>query len=286
MPTQYRFPLHPAGAKEVNEVLAIHEAKGQVAYFAAGVPVFTHAADDPVGRRFAAVQLVELGLAEQTELAPALGLHRATIHRCRRKVQAAGVLGLVEARPGPKGRHKLTGPRLQEAQAQLDAGASLRAAAAAVGVREGTLRHALGRGDPLRPVAAPPAPPPPPGPAGPPASPAAGPPRAPAPLRSSARPSGRWPPPAASPRRPRASPPPRPSRGPGSSAPCRPCSSTGSSRWASTSTAACATASTACAASSSPWPFWPCSACAPPSSCRATPRATWAASWGWTGFPR
>src|SRR3990170_658415 len=84
MPTQYRFPLHPAGAKEVNEVLA---------------------------------------------------------------------------RPGPKGRHKLTGPRLQEAQAQLDAGASLRAAAAAVGVREGTLRHALGRGDLRRPAAAPAAPP-------------------------------------------------------------------------------------------------------------------------------
>src|SRR3970040_1539066 len=182
MPTQYRFPLHPAGAKEVNEVLAIHEAKGQVAYFAAGVPVFPHAADDPVGRRFAAGQLVELGLAEQTELAPALGLHRATIHRCRRKVQAAGVLGLVEARPGPKGRHKLTGPRLPEGQAQLDAGA---------------------------PPPPPPGPPPPPRPRRAPASAATRTPRAPAALRSSARPSGRWPPPAASPRRPRASPPPR-----------------------------------------------------------------------------
>ena len=147
MPTQYRFPLHPAGAQEVNEVLAIHQEKGQVAYFAAGVPVFTHAADDQLGRRFAAVQLVELGLAEQTELAPALGLHRTTIHRCRRKVRAAGVGGLVAARPGPKGRHKLTAPRLQQAQAQLDAGASIRAAAADVGVRESTLRHALQRGD-------------------------------------------------------------------------------------------------------------------------------------------
>src|SRR3989304_3747765 len=154
MPTQYRFPLHPAGAKEVNEVLAIHEAKGQVAYFAAGVPVFTHAADDPVGRRFAAVQLVELGLAEQTELAPALGLHRATIHRCRRKVQAAGVLGLVEARPGPKGRHKLTGPRLPEAQAQLDAGAPLRAPGAPAG-----LRSAAGPGGRWPPPAASPRPP-------------------------------------------------------------------------------------------------------------------------------
>lgn len=162
MPTQYRFPLPPAGAKEVNEVLAIHEAKGQVGYFAAGVPVFTHAADDPVGRRFAAVQLVTLGLAEQTELAAALGLHRTTLHRCQRKVAAAGVLGLVDARPGPKGRHKLTAARLQHAQAQLDAGASIRAAATAVEVREGTLRHALARGDLHRRAAAAPA-----GPAGP-----------------------------------------------------------------------------------------------------------------------
>lgn len=147
MPTQYRFPLHPGGATEVNEVLAIHAAKGQVGYFAAGVPVFTHAADDPVGRRVAAVQLVTLGLADHTELAAALGLHRTTIHRCQRKVQATGVLGLVDARPGPKGRHKLTAARLQQAQAHLDTGRSIRAAAAAVGVREGTLRHALDRGD-------------------------------------------------------------------------------------------------------------------------------------------
>src|SRR3990172_78231 len=90
MPTQYRLPVHPAGAQAVNELLAIHEKEGQVAYFAAGVLVFTHAADDPVGRRCAAVHFVELGLAEKTELAPALGLHRATLYRCRRKVRAAG----------------------------------------------------------------------------------------------------------------------------------------------------------------------------------------------------
>src|SRR3972149_365520 len=200
----------------MNEAVKSSQSTGQVAYFAAGVPVFTHAADDPVGRRFAAVQLVELGLAEQTELAPALGLHRATIHRCRRKGQAAGGLGLVEARPGPKGRHKLTGPRLQEAQAQLDAGASLRAAAAAVGVREGTLRHALGRGDLRRPAAAP-APPP----AAPPGA-ARGPrPGRPGPLPG-AGPGSRGEDPAAQARgagRPAAGPPPPPGAGPGAGRP-------------------------------------------------------------------
>jgi len=147
MPTQYRFPMHPEGAQEVNETLAIHRQGKQVAYFAAGVPVFTHAAEDRVGQRLAAVQLVELGLAKRTALAAALGVHRSTLHRCQRKVRAAGVLGVVAGKPGPKGRHKLTPSRLQQAQALLDRGTSIRATAAAVGVGEATLRHALQRGE-------------------------------------------------------------------------------------------------------------------------------------------
>jgi len=147
MSTQYRLPMHPEGAQEVNATLAIHRQGEQVAYFAAGVPVFTHAAGDRVGQRVAAVQLVELGLAAQTELAAALGLHRSTLHRCQRKVRAAGVLGVVDAKPGPKGRHKLTPPRLRQAQAHLDEGTSIRATAAPLGVSEATLRHAIQRGE-------------------------------------------------------------------------------------------------------------------------------------------
>lgn len=147
MPTQYRLPMHPEGAQEVNATLAIHRQGEQVAYFAAGVPVFTHAAADRVGQRVAAVQLVELGLAARTELAAALGLHRSTLHRCHRKVRAAGVLGVVDAKPGPKGRHKLTPPRLRQAQAHLEQGTSIRATAAPLGVSEATLRHAIQRGE-------------------------------------------------------------------------------------------------------------------------------------------
>ena len=147
MPTQYRLPVHPEGAQEVNAVLAIHRAAEQVAYFAAGVPVFTHAATDRIGQRLAAAQVVALGLAEPAELAPAIGLHRSTIYRCQHKVQAAGVLGVVDARPGPQGPHKLTGPVRDRAQSLLDEGTSRRATAAAVGVSEGTIRRAFRRGD-------------------------------------------------------------------------------------------------------------------------------------------
>ena len=68
MPTQYRLPMHPEGAQEVNAVVAIHRQGDQVAYFAAGVPVFTHAATDRSGQRLAGVQLVELGLVKGTVL--------------------------------------------------------------------------------------------------------------------------------------------------------------------------------------------------------------------------
>ena len=159
MPTQYRLPLQPAGAEDVNDVLAIQRAKDQVAYFAAGVPVFTHAAGDRVGLRLAAVQLVELELADATTLGRALGLDRSTIFRCQRKVRAAGVSGLVDARPGPKTPHKLTAERQAQVQDQLAQGASLRAAAKAVGVSESALRHARRRGALPRPAAVP-APPP------------------------------------------------------------------------------------------------------------------------------
>jgi len=54
MPTQFHVPVPPEGAEEINAVVARVRARGQVAYFASGVPVFVHADDDPVGQRIAA----------------------------------------------------------------------------------------------------------------------------------------------------------------------------------------------------------------------------------------
>ena len=57
------LPVQPAGAREINAVVAMIERDEQVAYFASGVPLFVHRADDPVGRRVAAGQMIALGLA-------------------------------------------------------------------------------------------------------------------------------------------------------------------------------------------------------------------------------
>jgi transposase-like protein len=147
MPTQFRLPTPPGGAEEINAEVAIVRERGQVAYFAAGVPVFVHAEDDPVGRRVAAVQLLELGLAQPHELSTALRVNRSTLYRQQCKLKTDGVLGVVEGKRGPRGPHRFTAEKHQRVARLLTEGKSIRQAAHSVGVSEGTIRHAIRRGE-------------------------------------------------------------------------------------------------------------------------------------------
>jgi hypothetical protein len=146
MPTQFHLPTPPGNAQEINDVVAIVRERGQVAYFASGVPVFVHAADDAAGQRIAAVQLIELGLAQQDQLSATLAINRSTLYRQRRKLAQAGVLGVVDRKRGPHGPHRFTVEKQQQVAQRLGTGMSIRQAAAQVGVTEGTIRHALRRG--------------------------------------------------------------------------------------------------------------------------------------------
>ncbi len=146
MPTQFHLPATPGGAQEINDVVAMVRARGQVAYFASGVPVFVHAEDDAVGQRIAAVQLIELGLAQQDQLSATLAINRSTLYRQRRKLAQAGVLGVIDRKRGPQGPHRFTVEKQQQVAQRLGTGMSIRQAAEQVGVTEGTIRHALRRG--------------------------------------------------------------------------------------------------------------------------------------------
>ncbi len=147
MPTQFRLPAPPGGAEEINADVAIVRERGQVAYFAAGVPVFVHAEDDPVGRRVAAAQLLELGLAQPHELSTALHVNRSTLYRQQCKLKTEGVLGVVEGKRGPRGPHRFTADKHQRVARLLTEGKSIRQAARQIGVSEGTIRHAIRRGE-------------------------------------------------------------------------------------------------------------------------------------------
>jgi len=147
MPTQLHLPAQPSGAQEINAVVAVVHERGQVAYFASGVPLFVHGDDDRVGRRIAAVQMMGLGLARQQEISAALGLDRSTLYRQQRRVKAQGVLGVVDGKRGPQGPHRFTPDKRQRVARLLADGVSIRHAAKQVGVTEGTIRHVLKRGE-------------------------------------------------------------------------------------------------------------------------------------------
>jgi len=147
MPTQLHLPTPPAGAQEINAVVAVVRERGDVAYFASGVPVFIHREDDRVGQRVAVAQLVRLGLARQEELSAALDIDRSTLYRHRRKLTAHGIVGMVDAKRGPRGPHRFTPEKRERAARWLAEGLSIRQAAERLGVTEGTIRHARRRGD-------------------------------------------------------------------------------------------------------------------------------------------
>lgn len=147
MSTQFHLPAQPAGAQEINSVVAMVRARGKVAYFASGVPIFMHDEADRVGQRVAAAQILTLGLARQDELSRALDVNRTTLYRQQRKLMADGVLGMVDGARGPHGPHRFTAEKRRDVEALLTTGHSIRRAAEHVGVTEGTLRHALRRGE-------------------------------------------------------------------------------------------------------------------------------------------
>lgn len=146
MATQTLLPLQPAEAIEINDAVSYVDDGLTVGYFAAGVPVFSHANKDAVGRRVAWAQIIALRLATQKELSSAFGVSRITLYRQQLRLKEAGVAGLVDEKSGPKGPRKLTPEALLRVQKALDSGMSKRAASKGAGVDESTIRNAIERG--------------------------------------------------------------------------------------------------------------------------------------------
>src|SRR5665647_2771175 len=111
--------------------------------FIHGNLTYTWSGDDQALRRLTAVQLVELQVAKVNEVAGAFGVDTATLWRWRSEFAGSGVGGLVPDKRGPKGASKLTASVIADIRARRQAGASLRAVAAATGVSTGSVRRAL-----------------------------------------------------------------------------------------------------------------------------------------------
>src|SRR5215831_6675575 len=85
-------------------------------------------ARDAVQVKYEMVRKVKAGGAPVTEAAAAFGYSRPAYYAAADALEATGLEGLVPARPGPRGGHKLTEEILAWAEGQLAADTGLRPA--------------------------------------------------------------------------------------------------------------------------------------------------------------
>jgi len=135
--------------------LVENEAGGVVVLW--GLPTWCWEAGDVVGRRLAAVQLVETGAAARTEVAAGFGVSTETARRWSRDYEGGGALALGLEVKGPKRASKLTGDKKQEIRAARAGGRSMAEVAVICGVSLNSVSRALRGDDPLRPGSAGPA---------------------------------------------------------------------------------------------------------------------------------
>ena len=137
------LPLTPSGSVPVGYGVAVIDSDEGGAVFLFGLPVWCWDHDDVVGRRLAAVQLVETSTAQAGVVAVAFGVNDLTLRRWRQGWRAGGVDGLVPAKRGPKGPSVLTEAKVAEIGALRAQNLSMEAIAAETGVSLNSVSRAL-----------------------------------------------------------------------------------------------------------------------------------------------
>jgi transposase len=145
--TQPVLPLIPTDATPIGPIAALVEKSGEGGVvYVNGLATFCFDADDELGRRLAAVQLVETEIARPPQVASGFAVTRNTLWRWRQGFTAEGVAGLMPGQRGPAGPFKLTEEVVARIRELAQQGcSSLAAIGAQTGVSTATVRVALGR---------------------------------------------------------------------------------------------------------------------------------------------
>ncbi|MGH9190240.1 MAG: putative transposase [Acidimicrobiales bacterium] len=135
--------MDPVGSVEINDVARLLETDDGGVVFIWGMAAWCWEPGDMVGRRLAAVQLVETRAATPTEVAAGFDVDFETLRRWRRDWAASGTAGLVPRKRGPKGPTKLTEEKRAEIGRLRSSGLSMAAIAREVGLDPTTVAVAL-----------------------------------------------------------------------------------------------------------------------------------------------
>jgi len=151
------LPLEPAGSVRINHAAQLLETNEGGAVFVYGMATWCYEPGDVVGRRLAAVQLVETSTAGPTEVAAAFRVEFETLRRWRKAWSEHGVEGLIEHKRGPRSPHKVSEELASRIVELRRKGLSLRTIAAEVSLDPSTVRRCLARAGLVGPSAAGPA---------------------------------------------------------------------------------------------------------------------------------
>jgi transposase len=102
----------------IGKRLWLVDGDGQWAVFLGATAICVFDADDRDAERVCIATLSKAGLAFDVEIAEAFGVHRNTVARLARQLDEQGMAGVVAAKRGPKGPHKVT----DEVKAVIDGG--------------------------------------------------------------------------------------------------------------------------------------------------------------------
>ena len=133
--------MAPRGSSEDPKVTALRESRclnphpEQVTDEAFGAEDFFDARD-MVQVKYEMVRRVTVDGAPVTTAAAAFGYSRPSYYQAAAALAGSGLEGLVPARPGPRGGHKLTGEILAWAEEQLAADPALKAGRLAAPIAE------------------------------------------------------------------------------------------------------------------------------------------------------
>ncbi len=137
------LPLAPAGSVTVAPGVELLEVDAGGVVLLWGRAAWCWDAGDIVGRRLAAVQLVDTGSARHGEVMAAFAIADVTLRAWRSSYGTGGVEALIPAKRGPKGPSKLTEAKVSEIIEARAKGASMDAVAIGAGVSRDSVARAL-----------------------------------------------------------------------------------------------------------------------------------------------
>ena len=110
--------LQPQLGTPLGKRLRLLQSNGQRAVFLGDTAIHLYDAGDRGAEAAALALLARARVATDTELGEAFGCHRNTVARLERRLEQAGMAGVVPAKRGPKGPHKVT-PAVMEVVNEL-----------------------------------------------------------------------------------------------------------------------------------------------------------------------